>query len=93
MTKYDYVIDLDERGGFRAHVENHKTGKIVFSFNNEVEEQEVNEFGELVTVTYDGELWITEDGFMKNTEDAEGLEEYLKDMKIIHSNDSVNFVG
>lgn len=63
-----FVVDMDERGVFSAHVEDPK-GKEVFSFSSEDEE--------------DGELWIVRDGFMRHSTDIAGLEEYLVDLKII----------
>ena len=85
MRRFEYHIDLDERGSFRAHVENKKTGKVVFEFSNEI--ACIDDNGNLTGETYDGELWIVEAGFMKHTEDLDGLEEYLVDMKIINDND------
>lgn len=66
FREYFYIIDLDERGEFRAHVEEKHTGKIVFSFSSD-----------------ENGLEIVQDGFMKHTEDTDGLELYLKDLKII----------
>jgi hypothetical protein len=83
--KYNYIIDLDERGCFNAHVENEKTGKVIFSFSNEEE----NEEGE----NFNGSLWIVEDGFMKHTKDIDGLQEYLIDVDIMNENDILKFIG
>lgn len=68
-----YVIDLNERGSFRAHVKS-CNGKVVYEIlaGNELAE---------------GETSLFEDGYMKNTSDTDGLESYLKDLKIIGSND------
>lgn len=63
-----YVIDLDERGIFRAHVEN-SSGTTVFEFDNEDEERT-------------GALWLVEDGFMRHSHDTDGLHSYLIDMGI-----------
>lgn len=70
ISQYRYVIDLNERGIFQAHVE-HEDGEIVFKFSNleDGEEQE--------------ELWIVADGFMENIEDLSGLHKCLIDLGII----------
>jgi hypothetical protein len=68
---YKYVIDLDERGQFKAHVEDHG-GKTVWevSYPEYYQDDETGEEMENST--------IFDDGYMKNTEDVEGLENYLK---------------
>jgi hypothetical protein len=68
---YKYVIDLDERGQFQAHVEDHG-GKTVWevSYPEYYQDDETGEEMENST--------IFDDGYMKNTEDVEGLENYLK---------------
>jgi len=78
---YLYLIDLDERGSFRAHVEDAKTGKVVFQFSNE--EEEIDDEGEPTGNVSYGEISLVQDGYMKHGEDIAGLEEYLIDMKII----------
>ncbi len=77
-NQFNYVIDLDERGSFSAHVED-QAGKSVFSFNNEVEmwDEETEEWYHI-----DGELWLVEDGFMNNIHDVDGLCEYLIQMGV-----------
>lgn len=72
---YLYVIDLNERGYFRAHVEDPQ-GKVVFNLTNE-DEETGRELG--------GELWLVEDGFMKHIDDVNGLEKYLKSVQIMPS--------
>lgn len=86
---YDYVIDLNERGCFSAHVENSETGKIVFSFSNENEEidEEGNSYFEY------GELWLVQDGFMKFPEDVKGLQSYLIDIEMIEKNATIKYIG
>lgn len=74
MATYIYIIDLDERGIFYAHVEDNE-GRTIFSFNNED--------------SIDGELWLIEDGFMKHSEDIANLELYLKQMGFIGENDEL----
>lgn len=78
--RYYRVVDLDERGSYRAHVED-QDGKIVFSYSNE--EEIVDDEGEPTGETEEGELWLTRDGFMKHVDDIAGLEEYLKDTGFI----------
>lgn len=67
--KYEYNINLDERGSFLADVRD-ENGKTVYwiKAGNELE---------------DGESSIFEDGFMKHKDDLAGLEEYLKQLKIM----------
>jgi regulation of enolase protein 1 (concanavalin A-like superfamily) len=65
------IVDLDERGWFKAHVED-QDGKIVFEFSNEDETGWPSEDG----------LWLVEAGFMRHVRDADGLLEYLKDVGI-----------
>lgn len=60
------VIDLDERGWIKGHVENQK-GKTVFAFSNEDENGWPDEDG----------FWLVEDGFMKHGRDTDGILEYL----------------
>lgn len=86
--KFFRIVDLDERGSYRAHVED-ENGKVVFEYSNESEEeQEIigddgEPTGEYETVTTEGDLWLVADGFMKHVDDLEGLEKYLKEMKVI----------
>lgn len=70
---YKYVIDLDERGQFQAHVEDHD-GKTVWevSYPEYYQDDETGEEMENST--------IFDDGYMKDTEDVDGLEKYLKQM-------------
>lgn len=62
------VVDLDERGSFRAHVEN-INGKVVFSFDNEDEETG--------WPSEDG-LWLVELGYMRHNRDTNGLLSYMQ---------------
>lgn len=62
------IIDLDERGTFRAHVEN-AYGDEVFAFSNEEEDDDTS-----------GEIWLVEAGYMKNGRDTAGLLSYLQHM-------------
>lgn len=67
-NKYEFVVDADERGTFSCHVDD-PNGKEVWSASTEDDE--------------DGEFFPVVDGFMKHTKDIKGLEEYLKDLKIL----------
>jgi hypothetical protein len=75
--EYQYIIDLNERGYFQAHVED-PSGKVVFEMSNEEIDAEGN-------ITY-GEVWLTEAGYMKHITDVDGLEVYLKQMEVIPPN-------
>lgn len=67
--KYEYNINLDERGSFYADVRD-EDGKTVFTIKagDELE---------------DGESSIFDDGYMKHKNDLRGLEEYLKQLGIM----------
>lgn len=65
---YTYVVDKDERGEFAAHVEDHG-GKVVWEASSDDDE--------------DGNFWPVTDGFMKHEQDMDGLEKYLKQMRVI----------
>lgn len=73
---YKYVIDLDERGQFQAHVEDHG-GKTVWevSYPEYYQDDETGEEMENST--------IFDDGYMSDTDDVEGLEKYLKQVGIM----------
>jgi len=86
---YEYRIDLNERGYYNAHVEETKTGKIIFTVSNEQEYEDEN--GDIV-IEY-GNISLVEDGYMKHGEDMRGLENYLTDMKIIPEYSNIKFVG
>jgi hypothetical protein len=66
------TVDLDERGIFRCHVSD-PAGKTVWSAGSDDEDDDGNETG----------FWPVEDGFMKHNRDLDGLEKYLKQMKIM----------
>lgn len=77
---YAWVIDLDERGYFSAHVED-ASGAVIFECDNE-------ERGDEGKVEF-GELWLTVDGFMRHIDDTAGLTDYLRSMGAIGELDSV----
>ena len=74
--KLTLVVDLDERGWFRAHVED-QDGEEVFEFSNEDEDG------------WPSGLWLVEDGFMRHGRDAHGLLEYLKSIGVATPNASM----
>ena len=68
------IVDLDERGSFKAHVDD-QNDKTVFEFCNEdCETGWPSEYG----------LWLVEDGWMKHNQDSSGLLEYLKYIKVAY---------
>lgn len=79
MKTYHYIVDLDERGIYKCHVEHAETGKIIWEASNEESE--------------DGSFWPVEDGFMSNARDMTGLETYLVDMEIIEQLDEIVYKG
>ena len=77
------VVDIDERGWFKAHVDN-QNSKTVFEFSNEDEETGwPSEEG----------LWLVEDGFMKHGRDAAGLLDYLMSLGIANSRATLRVEG
>jgi len=79
MQTYHYVIDLNERGTFKCHVENADSGEIIFEFNNEDEEN--------------GLFWLIEDGYMRANNDMVGLSAYLTERGLIRPNDKIIYKG
>lgn len=63
------VVDLDERGIFKAHVENHK-GESIFEFSNEDDNGNPSDDG----------LWLVTAGYMHHGRDTRGLLEYLREI-------------
>lgn len=76
------VVDLDERGIFKAHVENH-TGNSIFEFSNEDENGNPSEDG----------LWLVTDGYMRHGRDANGLLEYLRETGLATSKNTISVLG
>ena len=76
---YLFIIDLNERGVFRCHVECKDTGKIIFNADNEYSES--------------GQLDLIEDGFMKNIRDMSGLQDYLRKISLITNKSEIEYVG
>lgn len=73
--KYVYRIDLNERGCFRAAVE-HERGHDVLTIlaGDELAEDETS---------------IFQDGWMRHTQDENGLREYLKHLGIMEDGDTL----
>lgn len=69
-----YVVDLDERGSFKAHVED-SNGKEIYTLSNE----EQDEDGSVNC----GGLWLVAAGYMKHSKDSSGLHEYLIEMGVV----------
>lgn len=78
---YYYVVDLDERGIYKSHVEHSETGKVIFELSNEDEDGN------------DEPLWIIEDGFMKNIQDMDGLHDCLCGNDILNPEDEIIYKG
>ncbi|MBU2765461.1 hypothetical protein HAP94_04470 [Acidithiobacillus ferrivorans] len=76
------VIDLDERGIFKAHVENH-LGNTIFELSNEDDRGNPCSDG----------LWLVRDGYMKHGRDAEGLLTYLQDMGVATEKNTLAISG
>ncbi|HEU0198308.1 MAG TPA: hypothetical protein VFQ88_14000 [Nevskiaceae bacterium] len=76
---FNYVVDLDERGSYRAHVEDPSGNSVLpILAGNELQP---------------GETSIFEDGFMQNGKDMNGLADYLVSLDVIHPGDTVRYVG
>jgi hypothetical protein len=77
------VVDRDERGSFRAHVEN-QNGKSVFEFSNEDPD---------TGWPTDEGLWLINDGFMKHGRDTKGLLTYLQSIGVAKAGASLEVGG
>jgi len=67
MKTYHYIVDLNERGIYKAHVEDADSFKIIWVASNQD----------------DGEFWPVRDGFMKHCQDMIGLWAYLQESSLI----------
>ncbi len=74
--EYKLFVDHDERGEFRAHVEDEKE-KTVFEYGTESDE-------DCYLV-----LWLVEDGFMKHGRDMPGLTVYLQGICVLIDGDTI----
>jgi len=77
--EYEYVINLNERGSFYADVRDER-GKTVFEVRggNELDSDESS---------------IVDDGFMRHFEDVSGLEDYLRELGVIGSLDTLRMAS
>ncbi len=73
--KLTLVVDLDERGWFKAHVEN-INGKCIFAFSNEDDHGWPDPDG----------LWLVECGFMAHGTDRQGLLRYMQSAGLATAN-------
>lgn len=78
MKTYYYIVDLDERGVYKCHVENSK-GEEIWGVSTEDSE--------------DGLFWPVEDGFMKSVKDMDGLAGYLIEMGFICDGGKIIYKG
>lgn len=85
MANYKYSYH-EERGEFHAYVED-MNGKTVWEVHYP-DFYEDEESGELIESST-----IFDDGFMKDVDDVEGLEDYLKSLGILHSGDELELEG
>jgi len=76
IKKYVLVVDHDERGEFKAHVENKTIESIVFEYGTDE----------------DGNLDLTQDGFMSHPTDSNKLEKYLHSLGILDSESYIDSV-
>lgn len=77
------VIDLDERGLFKAHVEDASSSHEAFAFSNEGDDGWPDEDG----------LWLVNDGYMRHGRDVCGLLEYMQSAGIAGPNASLRLEG
>lgn len=76
------VVDLDERGVFKAHVENF-TGNSIFEFSNEDDNGNPSEDG----------LWLVTAGYMHHNRDTRGLLDYLRDIELATKKNTLTIAG
>jgi len=86
---FTLVVDADERGEFRAHVENPK-GFEVFEYSNR-EVSEDDDTGE--TFERFGEIWLVEAGYMRHGRDTAGLHDYLVQIGVMAPSATLRLQG
>lgn len=89
MTIYTYHIDLNERGYFRAHVENSRKRSVIawdlpeyFCDNCGVIEKDCT-CDEFAPSEPDWDIFSDWVGYVKHFEDVDGLERYLKEIGVM----------
>lgn len=78
QDELEYVVDLDERGVFKAHVED-GNGNDILSFNSEDEP--------------DGGIWPITAGYMSHVRDVIGLLDYMQIVGLAAKNATLVCVG
>jgi len=78
-----YVIDLDERGEFRSHVED-ENGVSIFEITNEDQDEDAH-------IT-NGGIWLVEAGYMKHAKDINGLHQYLKEIGVAKADSKLSML-
>ncbi len=76
------VVDLDERGIFKAHVED-PDGNSIFEFSNEDEEGGVSKHG----------IWLVSAGYMRHGRDTDGLLSYLQEIGVATNENTLTVSG
>lgn len=76
------VVDLDERGWFKAHVEN-SNGRIVFQCSNEGPGGWPDPEG----------FWMVENGFLRHGRDVDGMLNYLQHLGIAGDHATLRLEG
>lgn len=77
------VVDLDERGSFKAHVDD-ASGQAIFAFSNE---------DEVTGWPSEDGLWLVEDGYMRHARDGKGLLDYLQTVGLAHARSTLTVEG
>lgn len=72
--EYKLLVDHDERGEFRAHVEDEEE-KTVFEYGTNEDDF--------------GLVWLVEDGWMKHGRDMAGLTAYLQGINVLSDDDTI----
>ena len=76
---YTMIVDLDERGLFRTHVED-EVGRIICEISNQGE-------------CDDDGLYLVGAGYMRHKRDADGLLDYLISLEIVEKNSTISVEG
>ena len=76
------VVDLDERGSFKAHVDD-QAGKEIYAFSNDGEDGWPDPDG----------LWLVQCGYMSHSRDSDGLLGYLASIKLASGKETMTVEG